>query len=126
MKVTALAAAAILACSGVALAQQRDAPQPRSDETARASEMQHAPASPRMREGARRVGEKARSLARRAGDKVRQVARGDGRDRPQASDTRAMGASAGAPAAGDSGAARRARMDAAYANWRTQQDGQRR
>ena len=125
MKVTALVAAAVLACSGAALAQQRDAPQPRSDETARASEMQHAPASPRMREGARRVGEKTRNLARRATDKVRQVARGDRREAPRASDTRAMGAP-GAPAAADSDAARRARMDAAYANYRSKQDPQRR
>jgi len=135
MKLKTLVAAAAIACGGAAFAQAE--PPRSSGNTAHASEMQHAPASPRMREGARRLGEKTRQVTRRAVDSVRNVARRDRADdrhlasdrrhdaggRHHASDTRAMGAPA---AAREGDGDRRARMDAAYQNWRTQHDGQRR
>jgi len=146
MKLKVLIAAAAVACGGAAFAQA-DASRS-GDHTARASEMQHQPASPRMREGARKMVDKTRQVTRRATDKVREVARrdraGDQRqaraermdrsDRSyradaqashRANDTRAMG---GAPRGDvqESDASRRARMDAAYAKWQMQQDAPRR
>lgn len=146
MKIKALISAAAMVCGGAAFAQAE--PPRSSGNTAQASEMQHAPASPRMREGARRVVDKTREVTRRATDKVREVAsrdrNGDRRhagdrhermdrhhasgprhmgDRHHANDTRSMGAPA---AARDGDGDRRARMDAAYENWRMQQDAPRR
>ena len=121
MKVTALIAAAALACGTAAYAQQQySSNSTRSqDTTASTDQQEHGTAGQKMRNAMHKLGEKTRHAFHRAGDKTRQIAHRD-----HANDTRAMGGPGSASPSRDAQAARQARMDSAYADWRAKQEKQ--